>query len=71
MAHNIPTLKQSTKRTITMKSEFLANSILDAQRQIKAIQNNIRNHYGIVPASWYDELQVLETKLEKATKNDQ
>ena len=54
-----------------MKSEFLANSILDAQRQIKAIQNNIRNHYGIVPASWYDELQVLETKLEKATKNDQ
>jgi hypothetical protein len=71
MAHNIPTLKQSTKRTIIMKSEFSANSILNVQRQISEIKDNIRNHYGIVPASWYDQLDALEIQILKATQNDQ
>ena len=53
-----------------MKSEFLANSILDAQRQISEIKDNIRNHVGIVPASWYDQLDALEIQILKAAQND-
>jgi len=49
-----------------MKSEFLANSILDVQRQISEIKDNIRNHVGIVPASWYDQLDSLEIKILEA-----
>jgi hypothetical protein len=65
-AYNNYTLKQSTKRTITMKSEFSANSIFNVQRQISEIKDNIRNHVGIVPASWYDQLDSLEIKILKA-----
>ena len=54
-----------------MKIEFSANSILNVQRQISEIKDNIRNHVGIVPASWYDDLELLEIKLDKATQNDQ
>ena len=49
-----------------MKSEFSANSILNVQRQISEIKDNIRNHVGIVPASWYDQLHALEIQILKA-----
>jgi hypothetical protein len=49
-----------------MKSEFSANSILNVQRQISEIKDNIKNHVGIVPSAWYDQIDVLEIQILKA-----
>ncbi|QDP60486.1 MAG: hypothetical protein GOVbin1096_114 [Prokaryotic dsDNA virus sp.] len=48
-----------------MKSEFSANQIFALEAQKEEVEAKIRNHVGIVPASWYDELDAIEIKLVK------
>tara|TARA_Y100000034_G_C6602001_1_gene261928 strand:+ start:385 stop:549 length:165 start_codon:yes stop_codon:yes gene_type:complete len=46
-------------------SEFSANQIFALKAQKKEIEYKIKNHVGIVPASWHDELFKIEVKLSK------
>lgn len=48
-----------------MRSEYSANQILVLESRKKKLEKMIRNHVGIVPQEWYDELNRVEMKLLK------
>lgn len=48
-----------------MKNEFSVNNFFALQSDKNMLVNKIKKHVGIVPASWYDELDQIEIQLLK------
>ena len=53
-----------------MKSEYSANRAFDLACQHDIVMTSILNYVGIVPASYYDELERIETEIRKLDKAD-
>jgi hypothetical protein len=49
-----------------MNSEFSANNLLALESELLAIEKKIKEYVGIVPAIWYDEVDRIEFKIQKA-----
>ena len=51
-----------------MKNEFDANRVPALEKQIKDLEDKIHSHFGIVPASLWNELDRLQMQLLNSNK---